>query len=481
MLVYGFKLLLAAAPVLLGASVAMGDDWASVVRLPEVGSPFSPAMTSATPDLLPPAYDPAVRPATAMSPLAPALTADPAVEAPPADLPADATAVPAITPDPVQTPAAAEPPCQWAGYEKGFFIQTCDGNYSFKLQGGMQLRYNANWRDEPLVEGAYDAFEDGFTINRAWLIFSGNLISPDLNYSMRLNLNSQGDEFVEDARLFYTFDDTWMIMGGRFLNPAFLRETNVSYMRQLAIDRSYVEALFTLGYTDCVVLTRQTDCTMTQFVVSDGRGSGGKGVNTDFPNDSADIALTAGLDWKLFGEWEQYGDFTSWEDQDWGLFLGSGFHWEEGETGDDEAVNNLNNFGSWTVDVTLEGRGFSFFVAGVGRHSRNEESLDQYALMAQSGYQLVPEKWEPYVRYEYICLDGMTNVGSTGVPVADSNISLFTLGVNRYFARHAAKVTSEVIYAADPLPVRATGVGLLEDPLAQDGQVAFRTQVQVYF
>ncbi|MEN6496024.1 MAG: hypothetical protein ABFD16_17215, partial [Thermoguttaceae bacterium] len=185
-----------------------------------------------------------------------------------------------------------------------------------------------------------------------------------------------------------------------------------------------------------------------------------------------------GTDFKLFGDWAQYGDFTSWPDQDWGLFLGTGFHWEEGETGDDIVSHHNNSFVAWTIDATLEGHGFNLFVAGVGRHTTDQQvAINQYGFLAQCGYQIVPEKWEPYVRYEYINFDHVTGIGGATIP--NTNLNLVTVGVNRYFARHAAKITVEAIYAANPIPVSVTKMGLLQDPL--DGQVVLRSQLQLFF
>lgn len=385
-------------------------------------------------------------------------------------------------PFPEQKKADAVRP-EWlpAGYKSGFTIQSRDGNNLLRIQGGIQVRYNANWRDS---YASGDRFEGGFTINRVPLVFSGNFITPKLGYYILLDpVHTTGNVYVEEVTGSYAFDDTWMVSAGRFRNPAFLREIDVSFARQLCVERSYLTAIFGIGVVDGVLLTRQTDFSRINLSVNDGRNSGATSGSTDFMDDSTDIAVTVGADFKLFGDWAQYGDFTSWPDQDWGLFLGTGLHWEEGETGDDIPLHNNNNFVAWTIDATLEGHGFSLFVAGVGRHTTDQqntigrEAVNQYGLLAQCGYQIVPEKWEPYVRYEYIDFDHITGIGGTIIP--NTNLNLITLGVNRYFARHAAKITVEAIYAANPVPVTVSKMGLLEDPRA--GEVVLRSQLQLFF
>jgi hypothetical protein len=128
----------------------------------------------------------------------------------------------------------------------------------------------------------------------------------------------------------------------------------------------------------------------------------------------------------------------------------------------------------------LEGRGFNAFVSGVGRHSRNPgQPLDQVGILAQTGYQIVPEAWEPFARYEYIDFDGLTNIGGGVHAVDDSTVNILSLGVNRYFHRHGAKVVLEVMHAFDPIPVADSFVGLLQDAPGTDGQTVFRTQAQL--
>lgn len=76
-------------------------------------------------------------------------------------------------------------------------------------------------------------------------------------------------------------------------------------------------------------------------------------------------------DLKLDGEWNQWGGFSAWESQPSSAFLGGAIHYQEGETGDSLAANDVNLFG-WTIDGSLQSGGFNLYVAGAGNHSESD-------------------------------------------------------------------------------------------------------------
>jgi hypothetical protein len=365
------------------------------------------------------------------------------------------------------------------GYDDGFFVRSGDGNFLFKLNGAIQANYVGNWRD-PAPAGQ-DDFEGGFTFHRLALVPNGTLFTPALNYfAVILPTNSGGNDHIEECKMYYEFSNGSLVQFGRFRDPSFMRELDVAATGQLGMERSYVHSIFSTGILEGVALNQQTESLRGFFIVHDGRGSGGPGTGVDFTTDRTDIALSTSLDWKLFGEWAQYGDFASWPDEPWAMFLGAGYLWEEGETGDDVPANNLNNLQAWTADATLEGHGLNAFIEGVGRHSRNPgQPVDQFGLIAQAGYQVIPDAWEPFARYEYIDFGGLSNVGSDATAVGDSSVNLVSVGVNRYFHRNGAKIVFEVMHALDPIPVGDSFIGLLPDAPGADGQTVFRTQVQL--
>lgn len=380
--------------------------------------------------------------------------------------------------------ACAPPPCdcsKCAGYDNGFYIKSLDGDFSLKVRGLLQMRHVADWRNTTLP--TEDPNEAGFVVERAPILFLGNFFGPQWQYWFILQ-GSRVDNhnFVEEAKVMYTFENGALAQVGRFRNPAFLRELDLSYTRQLGVERSYFNSVFTTGVVEGVTLSNQHDCLRWITCVSDGRNSGSSAVSSDFYQDNADFAISAAVDVKLFGEWAQYGDFASWPDEEPALFLGAAVHSEKGEHGDDLAVNNLNDFWSYTFDLTYENHGFMMFGAVVGRESRATGTpINQSGALFMTSYQLVPEKLEPFFRYEYIDFDGFTNVGANGAPVLDSSLNILSAGFNWYFHRHGLKITTEVMHALDAVPFSAGNTGFLADQPGQSGQTVLRNQLQLFF
>ena len=368
-----------------------------------------------------------------------------------------------------------------AGYDKGFYIRSLDGNYKLKINGMIQARYFATFRD--LDPGDGDEGEAGFVLARAPVIFSGNLITPKLTYWMILQSSrNTGGTYMEECRINYEFENGLYMQVGRFRDPTFMRELDVSYTRQMGAERSYQYAIFSTGIQEGICLSKRNDWLNVAAFITDGRGSGNPGTQMDFMNDNTDFAMSTGLDVKLCGDWTQYGDFASWPDEPLAIFIGADMHYETPETGDDVAANNLDHFIAWTIDATVEKCGFMAFGSFVQRSSLVPgENIDQSGVQFLTAYQIVPEKLEPFVRYEYIDFDGFTNVGSAKTAVADSSVNIFSVGTNWYFKRHAAKLTFEVSHAFDPIPVAVSAYGLLLDSSGNDGQTTVRTQLQVLF
>lgn len=381
----------------------------------------------------------------------------------------------ALTP----TPALGSALC--AGYDKGFYVATADRAYLLQLNVLLQPRYIANWRDLPPAAG--DDGEAGFTLARAPLLFSGHVWTPQLTYWLVLQEGqSTGAEFTEEARINYLCDNGLYFQLGRFRDPTFMRELDVSYAKIMGVERSYQQFIFSTGIEEGLCVSRQTEVLRTMAFLNDGRNSGGAASTKDFYEDATDFAISAGGDIKLAGEWAQYDDFASWPEQPLGVFLGADIHYESPETGDSLPVNDQNEFFAWTVDATVERHGLALFGSFVARESLVAgENIDQTGVQALAAYQVVPEKLEPFVRYEYIDFGGWTNVGANRTPVADSVVNMLSLGGNWYFHRNSLKLTTEAMYAFDPVPVAAPLTGWLVDAPGRAGQFVLRTQLQLFF
>jgi hypothetical protein len=86
-----------------------------------------------------------------------------------------------------------------AGYDKGFVVRSPDGNYSLKINGLVQFRYVANYRNTEGDAGVFrdvdssndttgdvvrgDDFNGAFQLRRVNIDFSGNLINSEFSCS----------------------------------------------------------------------------------------------------------------------------------------------------------------------------------------------------------------------------------------------------------------------------------------------------------
>lgn len=362
-----------------------------------------------------------------------------------------------------------------AGYDGGFFIKSADGGTSLKINGIAQVRYIFNTRDE-----SDDDYEGGFQLMRGNLFFSGNIIDPKIKYAITLaSSRADGSVGAEDIWLGYDFTDTLSVKAGRFRGFSFMREERLSYGKQLAVERSYVNEEFTMDYVEGIeAMWKAADAVQVRLGVNDGRYSGSVS-GRDFNADTTDVAFTGRVDVKLAGEWAQFDDFNSWSNDDLGILVGAAAHYEIGET---DSANEDNDIFTWTVDASAETGGFNVYGAVVARHASNDGTpdVDQWGALVQAGYMVVPDVLEPFARYEFIDFDGFSDIGAT-TALAEDEVSIVTVGVNYYLKKHNAKLTVDVVHALDPIPTSRTHTGLLPDASDEDGQTALRAQFQLLF
>jgi hypothetical protein len=372
-----------------------------------------------------------------------------------------------------------------AGYDgKHFFLASADGNYRMNIGGYMQVRYLANFREDT----GNDDTETGFQLRRAKLEFFGNVISPQFIYSMQLEVNRDtGEVGMDRGYIGYVFNDGLSIQAGRFKGPLLHEEFVVSATRQLAVERSLVNAIFSINYVDGVMLVASAaDWLNLNVSVNDGSRSGDPGGSgNDFASDSSDIAFTGRADAKMMGEWAPLKDFNAWEGQPTSAFLGAAAHYELSESGDMQtSALGVDSFVIYTADATVYTGPFEFFGAFVGRHvdlvnSAPASSYDDFGVVVQGGCMVVPDKFEPFLRYEWIGPDSERGL---------NDMNLLTAGANYFFKKNSAKLTADVVWALNELnafafstPTSRTGLGLLPDAPGAENQVVVRVQFQLMF
>lgn len=387
-----------------------------------------------------------------------------------------------------------------AGHDGRFFIAG-DG-FRLNVGGLLQFRYVANFRDNddiPNPPGVNDDdFTHGFQTTRTKLDFNGEL-NKDWFFRVRLSNASERNTYddydfaivnFDYAYAGYKFANGWKATWGQFKLPL-LREELVSDAKQLAAERSFVNAMFTQGYSQGVEFAYEAEGWRAFFAFSDGLNS----ANTDFNtrqstpgglgfgiSGQADYAFTGRAEFLMSGNWKQFEDFTSPKGSDWGAMVGVAAHWQQSDnTGfvGDTDYTTLR----YTFDVSLEGDSWNLYGAFIGDHQASRAmgadgpDVDNFGAIIQGGWRFA-ENTEVFARWEGLFAD--EDVITSG----EDTFHFITFGFNQYYAGHAAKATLDAVYSLQDTsnlsPVLPnTNVGLLG--ASDSGEIVVRLQFQVVF
>ncbi len=391
-----------------------------------------------------------------------------------------------------------------AGYNRGFFINDSEGKFALRMNLHAQVRYLFNSRNTGGSGSDSDLNEGGFTLRRIQLNFQGHAMDPALTYRVQLAADADGGTLRPDhAWVAYQLTDQVLLRAGQF-KPPFLREELVSSTRQLTVERSYSADYFTADFSQGLYVEWWKE----RLLLSGALHDGSYGMRTEFNGDATNYALTGRAEFVLVGDpamyrkagWSQLGDFTSWSSDPVAVLLGGAVTYEEGEDG---GGNNVPDVLKWTADVSGEFGGWNLFAAVIGQtfpgFNGNSVILngtttgsmsrlagsDQLAVVAQGGYFIVPDKLELFGRYEWINFDGVYYRHNGGAVQSGSGnltrdeLNLITVGFNYYLHKHNAKLTVDVVYALDPVPVANAGQGLLRS--SEGDQVVLRSQIDFGF
>jgi hypothetical protein len=388
-----------------------------------------------------------------------------------------------------------------------------------------------------------DENEFGMEIPRAKVIFSGHIADPRLQYVIEFIVDPGSNDVLGDCTVIsYELMDGVTAWIGEDKIP-FLREEIILPWNLQAVDRSYMNEFFTMGVGQGVGVMIAGDVVFNapvnlHVMINDGYYSGDgatapnpftqagpsqvviddsgdlfsppddpdltddiselaevSGSSKLFNEDRTDFAITARVDIKLMGDWGQAADFAAWEGEDTAAFVGAAIHYEVGETGD-SALNN--DFFTWTIDGSMECHGWNLYAAFVGFHTDLEgtrtnsggtltqplaDDVDMYGVVVQGGYMIPNTSYEPFVRWEWLDFDDAIGASSP-VAVASATydeLNIITAGVNYYMAKHNAKITVDVVYALDAVPISNSQIGLQADDIDGEDQVVIRAQIQLMF
>ena len=374
-----------------------------------------------------------------------------------------------------------------AGHDGGFFLASADDAFRLNLAGHLQVRYTYNSRDN----SSGDNQQGGFNLRRAKLKGKGWVTAGEqrIEYAFAL----AGDQDRGDSPI---FEDYYLevpdfplpgfsVRAGRSKMP-FALQNQTHSGRQLAIDRAAVHEVFRVDRSEGVMLRYGDERWRLAAAINDGM----QAEKTDFNQDDSDFAVTSRAEVLLAGDWSQLKDpAIAWSNEPLGIFLGGGVHYEAAETGRGTAGND--HMLNWTADLSVERRGFGLLVAGYGHHADNEltDDFNDFGLLVESGYFVIPDVLQSFARYELILAD------DARMPVVNGSMEeqthIITAGFNWYQHRHKAKFTMDFVYAFDPLIDAAGGpgsdpggltsssLGLQPDASGEDGQFVIRTQYQL--
>jgi len=356
-----------------------------------------------------------------------------------------------------------------AGWDNGFFLASPDGNYRLRVQGQIQFRYAINFRDS---DDSIDSTTKGFENRRTKLNFTGNIVDRSWQYRVQGAFNRNGGDFrLEDAWLRKNFDNGLYVRAGQFKGPL-LREELVSSQRQLTVERSLINNVFTQSFSQGVEVGWAGDMIRGSAMFHDGIRS----PNTPALNPSTEWGFMARAEVLLAGDWGQFRDFTSWNGESFGAMVGAAINWQRDEFGQSGVPAGGKTAPlTVTVDGSLEFGGANLYGAFIYRDTdtENSGSSDQLAFLVQGGFFIMPDSVELFGRYEWGDLD----------TTDQKDLSLLTFGVNWYFAKHAAKWTTDFGYSFNSITSgwSNSGAAWLTDPTDGDDQFVIRSQFQVTF
>ena len=375
-----------------------------------------------------------------------------------------------------------------AGYDNGFFIRS--GDWVMRPAVQFQFRHVTNYREDT-VDG--DEWENGFEGRRIRFEIGGTAFVRNFTYFFQWDTTREGGSLnLLEAWARYMFTPDWGTRFGQFKDQV-THEFIMSSKRGLAADTSMMDALLGGGITNYIqgaTLIYGGYGKDNPLNIEAGFHDGANQINTDCtgrhddgvivtgapPAHAFDFGLAGRAEYKCFGEWGSYADFTAKGTKQDMLVLGTGGDWSQSGDGD-QLIG--------AVDAQYElTQGVSLYSAGIVRHLNSELSgratdTTDWGLLGQAAYAFLPQ-WEVFARYDVTFLD------QTAVFPGGDTEDVFheiTVGLNYYLgtngsALHRGKITLDLTYLPDGAPRTLTSIG---SPAGGEGENEFilRGQIQL--
>jgi hypothetical protein len=376
-----------------------------------------------------------------------------------------------------------------AGYNRGFFISSPDGNFSLRVSAQLQIRYILN--DAKEQPSAY-----GFQMRRTKLAFEGNFIDKTWRYKVQGAFGRANGNFtLEEAYVDKNFGDGLSVRVGQYKAP-WLQEQLVSSRRQLAVERSLLDGYFSQGYDRGIQLQYQTDDFRVRLWTGNGiqtpfRGGSQNVTTSNWNTNPTNYSFVGRGEYKL-GEagWSDFSDFNSFRGNKFGAMVGVSGMIQRYNDNLGGAGANATSVSGITADATVNFGGASLFGYFVYQTGTNVEQTDgtvgnatPWGFLVQGGY-FVTDDIEVFGRYEY------GNLSQNRLSDNNNNdLNMITVGANYFIAKNNLKFTVDFGINLNSLG-RATysngfgnndGAGYRRDVNNEQYQWALRAQVQLAF
>jgi len=357
---------------------------------------------------------------------------------------------------------------------KGFTMTDDSGANSLNISFISQFRYVLNLQDDFDGTPNVDGTTEGFEWRRNRLFFKGRM-RDKFTYVISFDVLSGANPRLIDSFFNYKINDDWTFTAGQF-RPPLSNECLIGYAKQQAVEISSNGAAHgALARTQGVMVTYQQPNYRVRLSYNDGFAQ----WNTDWNSGANQGAVTGRIDWMAVGEdWKAFTAFTSPRDQAQGLQLGVAGHYQWGDVGDaatpTNGLKNSPDVFEWTADAQWQGGGYNLYASILGRHTEPNligiSSTDDYAYMVMGGVYLTDDV-ELFGRWEYLDYDAMSN-----------EPHIVTVGVNKYLYGVTNKLSADVGFATDtvPLGIASDRTGMEVDAAGKDGQVFLRLQWQIH-
>ena len=360
-----------------------------------------------------------------------------------------------------------------AGYNKGAFIQSSDGNWKLKINGQLQSRWLYN---DP---NGLDS-QHGFEQRRTKIKFSGHIGDPSWVYKIALTWSRVGGSNTEDAWAGKKFDDGSWFKFGQF-KQNFLRENIISSSKKLTVESSMLNNAFKYGWSQGIEYGWKNEDIKIIVQYTDGPGQSNTAALSAPTN-----AWVARTEFR-FGEagWKDFDYLTSKSGAKSGWLIGVAYENYDNDGGTFEYGNaNANESNGWTVDVSYRSDGwnvFGYMVETTGKNTANADEVDSSGWLLQGGF-LANDNVELFAQYQEGEVSGSNmdmdaiRIGFNYWPTAGSNNIKWSTDV-----AWAGKTITNGGAGTPSADWISSGNGWRADTGSEKDQMLLRTQLQILF